>query len=170
MLNMSLESQKFVLMIIEKFVLPFAVAVLTYYLFKKHDEYVKRRQYSTLGVAVMDSLIEEIGTGIEIMRNQNPNPLPVRSWNGASTISDDVLLRILAVSKKVRPIRFPPQQIRIHCKNYFTHMAENWSIALQTGNLESLRTNYVDAAEGVKAMVIQCKDLLETNSRRLFPK
>jgi hypothetical protein len=168
---MTPETQRFILMVVEKFALPFAVAVITYYLFKKHDEYIKRRQYSTLGVAIMESLLEEINTGIEIMKSRQTNPLPVNSWNGPSTIPDDVLLRIIAVSKGETPVAFKPQDIRIHCKNYFTHMAQNWSNAIQISNTKALLSQgYIQSAENVKAMVIQCKDLLEKNARKKFPK
>jgi len=94
---------------IEKFFVPIAVAAVTYWLVKKHDENVKRRQYSTLGVAIMESLLEEVNNGISIMNNRQLAPLPVRSWDGVRTVSDDVLLRIIAVSKNVRPVRFPPR-------------------------------------------------------------
>lgn len=79
--------------IVDNFVLPFAVAVIAYSLLKKWDEYIKRRQYSTLGVAIIESLIEEINTGIKIMKNQYQNPLPVKSWSGLLSIPDDVLLQ-----------------------------------------------------------------------------
>ncbi len=50
----------------DKFILPFFVAVITYFLFKKYDDNVKRRQYSTLGVAIIESLLEEVNTGIHV--------------------------------------------------------------------------------------------------------
>jgi hypothetical protein len=164
--------------IVEKFFIPIAVAAVTYWLFKKNDEYIKRRQYSTLGVAIMESFLEEVNNGIEIMRDQQAIPLPVKSWDGLKTISDDVLLRIIAVSKDIRPISFPPREIRIHCKNYFEHMSGNWANAVLSllQNDQSQLTalvgngNYVQAAENVKAMLIQCKELLEKNEKRLFSK
>ena len=163
--------QQFILWLLEKFILPIAVAVITFYFFKKHDEYIKRRQYSTLGVAVMESLLEEITMGIKIMEGRQTNPLPVKSWNGVSTIPDDVLLRIIAVSKGETPVSFKPQDIRIHCKNYFSFMAENWLSAIQGGNIRDLidKGQYIQSAEKVKSMIIQCRDLLEKNSRKKFP-
>ena len=164
--------------VIEKFLIPIAVAAVTYWLFKKNDEYIKKQQYSTLGVAIMESLLEEVNNGIEIMRNQQPIPLPVKSWDGIKTISDDVLLRIIAVSKDIRPTSFPPREIRIHCKNYFEHMSVNWAYALQSSmqnNQSQLialadNGNYVQDAENVKAMLTQCKELLEKNAKKLFSK
>ncbi len=163
---------------IEKFFVPIAVAAVTYWLVKKHDENVKRRQYSTLGVAIMESLLEEVNNGISIMNNRQLAPLPVRSWDGVRTVSDDVLLRIIAVSKNVRPVRFPPREIRIHCKNYFEHMSANWTDAIKyaahndQSHMKALLGNgqYVQAAEGVRAMLAQCKELLEDNSKKVFPK
>lgn len=164
--------------VIEKILVPIIVAAITYFLFKMHDECIKRRQYSTLGVAIMESLLEEVINGINIMRNQQLNPLPVKSWDGVKTISDDILLRIIAVSKDVQPIDFPPREIRIHCKNYFEHMSDNWASAIINVSQNRQRqlqsfidvSLYVQAAEGVKAMLIQCKELLENNSRKTLPK
>jgi hypothetical protein len=160
--------------LIEKVLIPVAIAVITYLLFKKHDEYVRRRQYSTLGVAIMESLLEEVKTGISIMGNQRLTPLPVKSWDGVKTVSDDVLLRIIAVSEHIRPVGFPPREIRIHCKNYFEHMSTNWGSAITTGSpqLSGLVGigHYVEAAEKVKAMLMQCEDLLEENAKRTWPK
>lgn len=161
--------------VIEKFLIPIAVAVITYWLLKKSDEYIKRRQYSTLGIAIMESLLEEVNNGIDIMTSTQLIQLPVRSWDGVKTVSDDVLLRIIAVSKGIRPVTFPPREIRIHCKNYFEHMSANWSTAIQQAkknNLSPLQAlgNYVDAAKNVKAMLTQCKELLEENVKKAFPK
>lgn len=164
--------------VIEKFLVPIAVASITYWLFKKNDESIRRRQYSTLGVAIMESLLEEVNNGINIMRNRNLNPLPVRSWDGVNTVSDDVLLRIIAVSKDVQPVSFLPREIRIHCKNYFEHMSANWAVAIQRSTPSDdaqLRVlidhrQYVQAAEGVRAMLTQCRQLLEDNASKIFPK
>lgn len=162
--------------IIDKFIFPVTVAAITYWLFKKNDENIKRQQYSTLGVAIIESLLEEINTGIDIMKNRYASSLPVKSWNGGSSISDDVLLRIIAVTKNVKPVGFPPKEIRIHCKNYFDHMATSWNNAILSNNLAAaiqvllIQSNYIEAAEGVRTMLIQCKELLEYNEKRWFPK
>jgi hypothetical protein len=161
--------------IVDKFALPVAVAVITYWLFKKNDEYIKRRQYSTLGVAIIEGLLEEINIGIEIMKNQFANLIPVKSWVGLSSIPDDVLLRIIAVTRNVNLVRFKPKDIRIHCKNYFDHMATSWNSAIQSNNQVAIQQllnqgKYIEAAEGVKAMLLQCKELLENNEKRWFPK
>jgi len=161
---------------IEKFVIPVVVAAITYWLFKKNDEYIKRRQYSTLGVAIMESLLEEVNNGINLMSKQQLMPPPVKSWDGVKTISDDVLLRIIAVSKNTRPVGFPQREIRIHCKNYLEHMSANWETAIQCAiqndwsHVQALVGNYVQAATDVRAMLTQCKELLEENEKKLFPK
>ena len=160
----------------DKFILPFTVAVITYWLFKKNDEYIKRKQYSMLGVAIIECLLEEIENGIEIMKNNYLNLLPVKSWIGVLTIPDDVLLRIISVAKDSKPISFKPRDIRIHCKNYFDHMAASWMSAIQSNNpqlaIHQLLTQgkFIEAAEGVVAMLNQCKALLEENEKRFFPK
>jgi hypothetical protein len=47
--------------------LPIVIAVVTYILVDRLGEYKKRRDYSRLGVAIIESLLEEVDTGITIM-------------------------------------------------------------------------------------------------------
>lgn len=162
--------------ITDKFILPFIVAVTTFLLLKKYDDYVKRRQYSILGIAIIDSLLEEVQSGLAILQNQQELLLPVKSWDGMSTIPDDVLLRIIATSKNVQPRHFPPKEIRIHCKNYFEHMSASWKNALSSNfrqdDMQRLVTDghFDQAAQGVITMLNQCKEFLELNAKRIFPK
>lgn len=67
---------------------------------------------------------EAPGTG-ENMLSQHASPLsqmPVSAWEGMETIPDNVLLRIIAVSKEVHAKGFPLENIRVHCNNYFTYI------------------------------------------------
>lgn len=60
---------------------------------------------SRLGIAVIDSLLEEVRNGVEILTAISNNEaftkrmLPRKSWYGMPTISDEILLRIIEVSK-----------------------------------------------------------------------
>lgn len=96
----------------EKFLIPILVATITFIAFRWSGEWKKRRSYSKLGVAIIDSLIEEVRTGIGIMNaailpaTQMSSPWPRRAWNGMKTIPDDVLLRIIEVSGKKTPLFF----------------------------------------------------------------
>ena len=54
-----------------------------------------------------------------------------------TTISDDILLRILEVSPGVSPNGFPLNEIRIHCKNYFDHMTVTWGKLVKFTILEN---------------------------------
>ncbi len=156
--------------IVEFFLLPFAVAVITYWLFKKHDEWSSRKQYSLLDVAIMNCLLEEVENGIKIMKNQQNSPLPTKSWSGVSTIQDEVLLRIIATAPKKNANGFKPQEIRIHTKNYFEMMSVNWDAAIKINQTQQLQGKYVEAAEGVKSMLEECRYLLENNAGAWFPK
>ncbi|MBU2772376.1 hypothetical protein HMI48_00055 [Acidithiobacillus ferrooxidans] len=49
----------------------------------------------------MESLLEEVNHGITIMKNRQRTLLPVKSWYGVKTVSNDVLLRIIAVSMNI---------------------------------------------------------------------
>jgi hypothetical protein len=164
---------------------PFIVAAVTYFLFGKVDELRKRKNFSKLGVAIIDTLIEEVESGRNSIRNildpKNnviPNPLPRKSWNGINTITDDVLLRIFAVSKKSKDVGFPAKEVRSHTKNYFDHMVPNWDLvineAAQGNDFKSYAiatfSTYDQAATGVLDMLNHIKELLENNTKRIWPK
>jgi hypothetical protein len=167
---------------IKAVVFPFIVAVVTYLLFKRLDEWSNRRKYSRLGVAVIESLLEEVTNGVRILesfhktREATSQLLPRRSWSGMNTISDEVLLRIIEVSKNIKPKGFHPREIRIHCKNYFEHMTFSWDYVSYTkadwqkvANGFIDEGKYVEAAQNVKFMLVQTKELLERNSNKWFP-
>ncbi len=164
---------------------PFTVAAVTYFLFGKVDELRKRKNYCMLGVAILDTLIEEVKLGRDIIRNTLdptnnglPSPLPRKSWNGINTITDEVLLRIFEVSKKSQDVGFPAKAVRSHTKNYFDHMAPNWdqviNEAVQGRNFKAYAqtrySSYDQASTGVLDMLEHIKTLLEENSKRIWPK
>lgn len=162
------------------FVLPFLVAIIVYYLVSKRDEYRKRREFSILGVVIIESLMEEVEHGIQTMQRtftagnlEFPTLLPRKSWDGMNTIPNDVLLRIIEVSRSVIPVVWSPREIRIHTKNYFDHITLNWTGFVATGadwqSFASRFELYLPPSQGVLKMLKQTKDLLEENSERQFP-
>lgn len=172
-----------ILVIMQNFVTPFVVALTTYLLFKRLDEWGNRRKQSKLGVAIIDVLMEEVKTGFLIMdqceRTQKiPDAnLPKAGWSGVNTISDEVLLRIIETSENVVPASFPPKDIRIHCKNYFEHMTVTWN-RLTLGDIFSINiangliheSNFKNSTDGVYKMLEQARGLLLVNSKKWFPK
>ena len=118
--------------------------MVTYILVDRLGEWKKRRNYSKLGIAIIESLQEEVKMGINIMTEvlaaSTSEPrgllqnklLPNESWDGMATISDEVLLRIIATSDKKTFDGFPPKDCRIHCKNYFNFMNQNYKERLKT--------------------------------------
>ncbi len=168
---------------VENLLFPFLVAATTYVVITKLDEWKKRRSYSKLGAVIVESLIEEVKTGMEILNDaQNPaktstNPLPKKSWNGMTTIPDDVLLRIIEVSENVIPRGFPPIEIMSHCKNYFEFITFNWeSNVLVNGGANwkaiavEFSKGYTPAVQNVLSMLVQTKELLIANSKKWMPK
>lgn len=192
------ESFKGIVFFLQNLLLPILVAVLVYIVVDRLGEWRKRKMYSRLGAVIIESLQEEMRTGIKLMRTtlaatNDPSAsgppvglLPNRSWSGMSTIPDEVLLRIVETSVGIEFEGLPPREIRSHCKNYFTHMAENYqhllSQALNLANQgKDWRTNlrnllvgpgepYLDAALSVDQMLEDARLLLEKNSRRRIPK
>jgi len=190
-----IEGLKFALM---NLLLPVVVAVVTYILVDRLGEWRKRRTYSKLGVAIFESLQEEIRTGISLISTAltetekqpllyPPLALPsTKSWSGMSTIPDDVLLRIIETSANQTFKGFQPRDSRIHCKNYFENMCQNYEQAVRLSTdlarqgqdwrpplcdiLSQNRGNYIEAARGVDQMLERAKELLKKNSKAFFPK
>ena len=153
-------------------------------------EWRRRRNDSKLGAIIMESLLEEVRTGLGIMqdtlqrieaRGRNPVPvpkaqLPCASWEGMNTIPDNVLLRVIATAEKVEPCGFPPSQVGIHCKNYFIHMCKTFNDVQYDADLQPLlssgqqNSDYIGLTRRVIDMLEQTKELLEENSTRRFPK
>lgn len=187
-------------------VLPIGVAVLAYWMTTFLGESKNRRNYSKLGVAIMESLIEEVRTGLNTLDRlnmylQDPstdgarfnNLLPIKSWEGPQTVPNEVLLRILASSEGITAPSFPPSEIRIHCKNYFSHICgnvnntiQNLSAAIQNLNPLGIRDmriqlngmlgegeeqgHYIESTRKVLGMLETVKNILDKNSKRIIPK
>jgi hypothetical protein len=118
---------------------------------------------------------------------QLPIPLlPTKSWSGMQTISDQVLLRIIAVSKNVVVRSFHPSTVRNVCKDYFDHMCANYNAIVNkiTPGMgqQNLRAQfsrllggapqgqYPAVTQQVIEMLEQTRELLDQNSKRWFPK
>lgn len=182
------------------FLLPIIVAFAAYVVADRHGEWRKRRMYSRLGVAIIESLQEEVQNGIKEMEQllasaRGPihlfprwNPLPTASWSGMATIPDEVLLRIIETSQGQTFDGFHPQQCRIHCKNYFVHMsgtydqtrdqaAEGYRMSSFYNWREDIinlladdRSGYLAAAQKVYDMLEDAKLLLVANAKARRPK
>jgi hypothetical protein len=176
------ENQK---MLIGDLILPIFVGILAFVASNSVSAWRTRRRQSMLGAAVCDSLIEELRNGVNMLNatqqaaagGQLPNgQLPRRSWNGMQTISDDILERLLCLSKGRENRGFPIREIRIHLKNYFDHMIPNWDQVTSSPQWQSAvqqflgQGGYVQAAQGVLEMTEDARSLLESNSTRWFPK
>jgi hypothetical protein len=170
--------------LIENVIAPLIVASVAYFLFNMLDELKKRKNYSKLGVAILDTLIEEVTNGRDTIRKvlnpadrSTPNHLPSKSWSGINTITDEVLLRIFEVSKNVKDVGFPARHIRNHTKNYFDFMVPNFEqvidVADNGGDFKSAAISfwtYDQAATGVLDMLVHVRSLLEKNTKRIWPK
>jgi hypothetical protein len=139
----------------------------------------ERRTYSKLGISIIDSLLEEMNNGLNVLRGKNPIALmPTASWYGMETIPNEVLLRIIAVDKDniSQYSGFPVSHIRIHCKNYFAHVCVNVNDLIRQGGtaaqsrLGTVSAQYAADTEKVIQMLSEIKSRLEANSRRRFPK
>lgn len=178
------------------FLLPIALGVLGFIASHTFHEWKQRKRQSLIGSAVVESLIEEVSKGIEIMENvksalygASPNgnfgygPLPSKSWSGMQTVSDDVLERILLTANG-RPVEgFPARQVRTHLKNYFEYMCDNWECLTKIDPRDASwaaharklihpdsKGDHLEAARGVLTMLKQIKRLLDANSKAWLPK
>lgn len=116
------------------------------------------------------------------MSGQTPliTDMPRKSWAGMTTISDEVLERIICTSHGKETKGFPAKEVRIHLKNYFDHMCLNINgvtSAIRNGQqwqanaqLYLVQGKYIEAANGVLAMLETIKMRLEDNSTSWVPK
>jgi len=179
-------------------VLPILIAIITYVLVDRLGEWKSRRNDCKLGIAILDSLLGEIRTGLNLMNStyaqaqqgavQPPiGLLPSKTWDGMQTITDQVLLRIIATSKDIVARSFRPRAIRNVCKDYFDHMCSNYNAIINKllsppgmtqqifctqllGLLGPNQGKYLAITQEVIEMLEQTMDLLEQNSKRWFPK
>ncbi len=165
-------------------------ALFTYVVTNWLGERKKRRDISTLGEIVIGSLQEEMANGIKLMQgfqryivNNGLEPtwgfLPKKSWDGMQTVSDDVLLRIIATSPVFS------RQLRHDCKNYFEYICENINVRIEKKSeigLPGVRLaltpflspenpgNYLVAAENLYNSLESVKINLKQNAARWLPK
>ena len=143
------------------------IGIAVYVCTRKWDEWKQKKNYSRLGVAIIESLREEVKTGLNIIKNKQQNHLPKKSWaDGMNTIPNEVMLIILTDYKKIKQeeseLKF--KDIRIHCKNYFEHITENYfqHIAQHIANKCTCDCYQADT-EKVKKMLEQTISLLKKN-------
>ncbi len=158
--------------LLNQIIVPLVVGLSAYLVTKWNDQRIKRKNDSMLGATIMDSLIEEVQTGISIMEKKSLRSLPRASWNGVTTIPDDVLLRIIVISLGITVASWPPKTIRIHCKNYFEHITTNWGSTINFAGGPQIFDNstLLDGARGVLLLLQQTRMLLEKNGNRFFAK
>ncbi len=184
-----IENSSWIKELTEKALIPFMIGAISYILFRGLDERKKRKYSSILGTIILRSLLEEVNTGINIIKetiNNKPDQLlkmPSASWINVNTIPDEVLLRIIIVSEKVSQAGdFHPRDIRSHTKNYFEHMCVMWSQNVKIvadaisgklpipNELLEKAVSFEKPAEHVKILLEQTIQLLENNSKKWFPK
>lgn len=179
--------------ILQRVIFPVIVAAITIFVFGAVNDRKKRRNASLLGVAIIESLQEEVQSGISIMTEESKRMkmgdfspprrhLPHGSWQSVATIPDDVLLQIITISKDKSFTGFHPKEVRIHCKNYFQHMCANFNSAVNLANEAAKRGEdwkplllnwldpYIKSAQEVYQLLQECKTLLEKNAKARNPK
>lgn len=166
--------------IIENVLLPIGIGISSFLLTTKVNDWKERKKYSKLGISTLKSLKEEIDNGIKIIYDNPLNrpfgySLPRASWYGMQTIKDDVLLRIIGINRNPNPELFPLDEINIHLKNYFEHMTTTWDdIARKETGWEKLYENiisdYKDASMKLSKTLEEIIELLDANSKRIFPR
>lgn len=167
---------------------PIFVAFIAYYVFGQIDERKKRKMHSLLGVELLTILITEIEIGYSIIMeplhlkdNPQPNPLPLKSWNGIGTFQNEILIRIFEVSKDIPDYEYHPSRIRIHTKNYYEYMIPNWEKVVEEAWIESqfesqkehiieFKQAYGKGTHDLLQMLEETHKLLRENANKTFPK
>lgn len=177
------------MVILTSILIPIVVSYLTYLVIKKFDNREKNKTQSLLGVDLLSYLIEDVKNGNTIInRTFNrtgitsvPKPLPNKSWNGISTISDELLLRIIYVSKHKSSIKSFAKEIRKQCRDYFEVIVDNWNTTILShdnllnpleikGYLTDSFPKYFTYSENLLNNLEELKSLLEENANKTFPK
>jgi len=163
--------------------------IITYICTRKLDKWGHKRNYSSLGVTVIDSILKEIEEGLDIMKKEQKIPLPKESWKGEKTIQDEVMLIILALSKSENKAEdFSPNEIKRHCKHYFEIITQHWQKILDDlvlyKDLQKILKDHEDKntevwqniqkdieyAENLIKMLKSTKSSLKENSKKCCPK
>jgi hypothetical protein len=143
--------------------------------------YEQKRNKSLLGVAVIDSLMEEVRTGYKILLSAKQmgttnQLLPFKTWSGMQTVNDEVLLRIIAVSKDEESHGpFHPREIRTQCKNYFEFLVGNFNKEVSARQplkpfFNGTGDKFDESTKGVLDMLQWAKELLEQDANSRKPK
>lgn len=151
---------------------------------QKLSEWANRRNTCKLGVIIINEIKEEMSSGISIMesmamdaRNNSQSHLtrlmPVKSWVGMKTVSDEVMLRIVAINPSIEI------KLRSDCKNYFEYICVNINSAIKADFdcshivekyiKETDSSNYLVAARNLYNELDGIKNSLIKNSNKTFP-
>lgn len=169
--------------ILKYVVAPAVAGVLGFLFADRLTMWRDRRRKSLLGAAVCGEIMEELQTGVRIMEaflgviEPGASP-PRKTWSGMSTLSDEVLERLVQLSKTRCYNGFPISEIRTHLKNYFDHICPNFDAVVvnvtggkqltETGRMSAIH-GLVEPAKGVLVMIERAKKVLENNSSKWFP-
>ena len=158
---------------------PVILAAISYFLFQKRDELANRKRQTMLGKAIIHVISEEIKQGCDALKSniediktktnrESRKVLPFDCWEGLSTIPDNTIITIYAVSEKDEYKGFHPIQIRSHLKNYFSYIVPNANEIIMThfreNEVEKL-VWYLERSEKVLAMLEAVRKILEENSK-----
>jgi len=135
------------------------------------NKWDQKKKNSFAGAAVIDSLLEEVNAGLDIIKKKQHKSLPKENWNKIKTVPYEVM-SIISKSSKVMD----------HCKNYFENITKNYKLAMEyqflngnpqnayekrklTENSQKIR-EYREETENLIEKLEQTKLLLEKNYKK----
>jgi tRNA-dihydrouridine synthase len=132
------------------------------------------------GIGIINSLLDDIENGLNMIKNEQNGHLPKESWEKEKTFPYGVKSIISEIYKKNKSKAYPFDEIKEGCKHYFEEIIKNWGIILghkmSYGTMqEALKHPKVDVdwqnfqkdketIQKVIDMLKQTKSLLEKNS------
>ncbi len=183
------------------------IGILVFYFTSWKTEKKLRITKSIVGDALLASFAEEVQNGINLIetlvdliniyldnRQKEPNNkfimpkkfymMPNKSWDGMKSVSDEILERIIKVSKNIENDIFPPKEIKTHLKNYFEFICSNVNdinkelLSLSGNHVESnyltdcktSLSNNLDASRKVLKTLKVLQNKLVKNGNEIFPK
>ena len=135
------------------------------------NKWDQKKKNSFAGAAVIDSLLEEVYAGLDIIKKKQNKFLPNKNWKEIKNVSYEIM-SVISKSSKVMD----------HCKNYFENITKNYKKAMEyqflNGNPQSayekrkLSENsqkiqeYRKETENLIEMLEQTKLLFEKNYKK----
>jgi len=143
--------------------------IFTYICKRKLDERKSKQKNISYGITIIDSLLEEINAGLEIIQNKKNEYFPKENWDKIKNIQCDVAQReAMSIISEISK----PNNVLDICKNYFENISKDYKKAIENRFLNANAQNdieikqYQEETKKVIKILEQTRALLDENSTK----